>query len=66
MLRARSAVQAEQTLPAPVTRPMARRTYDGRVDQRFVGRLSVLFNQEATERLRAFRRVAVPFGSLHD
>lgn len=28
--------------------------------------LSVLFNQEATERLRAFRRVAVTLGSLHD
>jgi hypothetical protein len=29
-------------------------------------RLSVPFNQEATERLRAFRRVAVALGSLHD
>ena len=26
----------------------------------------MLFNQEATERLRAFRRVAVALGSLHD
>jgi hypothetical protein len=28
--------------------------------------LSVLFNQEATEGLRAFRCVAVALGSLHD